>query len=156
MQKVSARISGRAFEFDAAQLEALSRDLEPEPIRTYVVTIGGRRFPPKQVLAAATGLDRGDFISTQARSILQRLGFPVARRQAAVPPTEQPGARRGQADLLRPHRGRWVAVAWDWSEVVAVADTPLEVVAAMRARGRSGTVLGVPLDPTVDIGGWAQ
>ena len=31
----------------------------PEPIREHFVVISGRRWPPKQVLALVTGLDRG-------------------------------------------------------------------------------------------------
>lgn len=157
MQKVlKAVIAGQTIELDPARVEAIARTLEPERIQTYVVTIGGRRFPPKQVLAAVSGLDRGDFISTQARSILQRLGFTVARQQEAATTEEESPARHSDAELLRPHRGRWVGVDWEWTTVLAAADTPLEVVAALRSRGLKGTVIGVPLDPTVDIGGWAS
>jgi len=40
--------------------------------------INGRRWPPKQVLALVTGLDRADFTTHQARRALTRLGFPAA------------------------------------------------------------------------------
>lgn len=155
-KELTAVVAGRSILLDAARVELVARTLEPERIQTYSVTIAGRRFPPKQILAAVTGLDRGDFISTQARSILQRLGFPVARRREVGMPPDEPPARHLRADLLRPHRGRWVAVDWGWTEVLVAADNPLEVVAALRARGVKGTVIGVPLDPTVDIGGWAS
>ncbi|MGQ0717262.1 MAG: hypothetical protein ACT4NP_08080 [Pseudonocardiales bacterium] len=42
--------------------------MDPEPIREHYVVIGWRRYPPKQGLAAVTGLDRGDFTTQQARS----------------------------------------------------------------------------------------
>ena len=51
----------------------------PEPIHEHYVVIYGRRWPPKQVLALVTGLDRADFTTHQARRALTRLGFPAAR-----------------------------------------------------------------------------
>ena len=58
-----------------------------------------RRFPPKQLVEALTGLDRADFNSHQARSLLVRLGFPVQRRRSAhsdaTPRLRTPRWRRG-------------------------------------------------------------
>ncbi|HMD25560.1 MAG TPA: hypothetical protein VKH61_15795, partial [Streptosporangiaceae bacterium] len=48
-------------------------------IHEHFVVINGRRWPPKQVLALVTGLDRADFTTHQARRALTRLGFPAAR-----------------------------------------------------------------------------
>lgn len=48
----------------------------PEPLRGHYVLVEGRRYPPKQVLSLATGLDRADFATHQARRTLKRLGFP--------------------------------------------------------------------------------
>src|SRR5215475_2754736 len=59
----------------------------PEPIHEHFVVINGRRWPPKQVLALVTGLDRADFTTHQARRALARLGFPAgraARRELAL------------------------------------------------------------------------
>lgn len=54
-------------------------DLDPEPVRTHAVEVQGRVFPVKQVFEAATGVDRGDFISTTARRHLKALGFKLFR-----------------------------------------------------------------------------
>ena len=67
-------------------------------------------FPPEQVLSCATGLDRADFTTHQARRILTRLGFVAARahRRGGVTGAgerQEPGGG-GQADSLRPYVGQ--------------------------------------------------
>lgn len=57
----TVQISGQRFELESRHItRTLSRAL-PEPIRDHYVVVGGRRFPPKQVIALVTGLDRADF-----------------------------------------------------------------------------------------------
>jgi len=80
-----ARVAGEDFELDAHQVERTLAGVDPEPIREHYVVVGARRYPPKQVMAMVTGLDRADFTTHQARSILRRLGFGVYRRQGAPP-----------------------------------------------------------------------
>ena len=46
----------------------------PELAREHYVVVGGQRFPPKQVVACATGLNRAEFTSRQAGRILEQLG----------------------------------------------------------------------------------
>jgi hypothetical protein len=90
--------------------------------------INGRRWPPKQVLALVTGLDRVDFTTHQARRALTRLGFPAARaarsrehQAGAVRQAAPPGPAAGEAsaqpralvEALRPFIGLWVAVRGD-------------------------------------------
>jgi hypothetical protein len=129
MAAKAVQISGQQFDLDPRRIvRAVSRAL-PEPVRDHYVVIEGRRYPPKQVIALATGLDRADFTTHQARRILRRLGFTAARRSArpalsaAAPkrPTTDPVER------LRPHIGEWVAVKGD--EVLVAADTPTAVLA---------------------------
>ena len=62
-------------------LRVAEREL-PGKITTYFVEVNGRRFPPKQLLRAATGT-RKPFNSANARSVLTRLGFRVE----AIPAT---------------------------------------------------------------------
>ncbi|MGH8906867.1 MAG: SCO5918 family protein [Egibacteraceae bacterium] len=81
---IVARVAGEDFELDASSVERALAAIDPEPIKEHYVVIGARRYPPKQVVAAATGLDRADFTTHQARSILRRLGFGVHRRHAAT------------------------------------------------------------------------
>lgn len=55
------------------------RGVDAEPVQTHSVLIDGTRYPVKQVLHQATGLDRLDFTSATARRILTKLGFEVSR-----------------------------------------------------------------------------
>lgn len=79
MASIDFQIAGQrmVLEYDAV-VAALS-SVDPEPARSHVVEVGGEIFPVKQVFSAATGLDRLDFTTNQARSVLKRLGFEVVR-----------------------------------------------------------------------------
>lgn len=129
MSQVQARIAQQEFAFDAEEIARMLRDVMPEPLGDHFVVVGGRRFPPKQVISLMTGLDRADFNTHQARRILSRLGFTAGRRSLITPMAspERPGPHRGrEADLLRPFAGRWVAQRG--LEVLVAADTPQAVL----------------------------
>src|SRR3984893_12855068 len=72
-------VSGRRYDLDPRGVQEALEDVLPEPIQEHFVVINGRRWPPKQVLALVTGLDRADFTTHQARRALTRLGFTAAR-----------------------------------------------------------------------------
>lgn len=125
----AVQISGQQFELDPRRVvRAVARAL-PEPVRDHYVVIEGRRYPPKQVIALATGLDRADFTTHQARRILRRLGFTAARRTTHPTPATSGTPKRPAADpveALRPHIGEWVAVKDD--DVLVAADNPAAVL----------------------------
>lgn len=165
MQKVqdsserTARIAGRHFRLSSAMVVDAVRGEAPEPLREHVVVVDGRRYPPKQVLARVTGLDRADFTTNQARAVLRRLGFTTARSgesARAAPDSAGNGltdAEQALASALRRHRGEWVALAGD--EVVTAASTPEQVLAWLTRHGvRADSLFRVPLDPAVDLGGF--
>jgi hypothetical protein len=119
--------------------------------------ISGRRWPPKQVLALVTGLDRADFTTHQARRALTRLGFTAARAasssghhrvaSAARPlrPAVSGTAERSEspAEALRPFIGLWVAVRGD--EVLVAAPSAKQVVACLaQHRQRAQSMFRVP------------
>ena len=144
----SATVAGHAITLDAGQVVALMASRNPEVIRTHYVIIDGRRFPPKQVLAAATGLDRADFTTHQARAFLKRLGFAVHRfvdgggglGAAASPLGPHGGA---EAAGLRRYAGLWVAQRG--LEVIFSAAEPSAVVDWLRTHGQAAdAVFGVP------------
>jgi hypothetical protein len=121
----------------------------PDPVREHYVVVGGRRFPPKQVISEVTGLDRADFTTHQARRVLKRLGFNAARvdrtgHDETPPGGDGPHGGR-QADALAPFVGKWVALG-DPTEVLVAADTPEEVVAwlARHERRAAHGMLRVP------------
>jgi hypothetical protein len=145
-------VAGRRFDLDREQVErALAGEL-PEPVRDHYVVVAGRRYPPKQALAAVTGLDRADFTTHQARRILTRLGFVAGRRsqtdhgrEAATTDSRGPHGGR-QAEALRPFVGKWVALGETPWEVLVAAATPQEVLAWLARHGRraSGGMFRVP------------
>lgn len=144
----TARVAGHDFELTRSSVEQSLAGVDPEPIQEHYAVVSGRRYPPKQVLAAATGLDRADFTTHQARAVLRRLGFGVYRRGVADAlhgPAEK-GSRTGaEAALLGPYRGRWVAQ--DGMEVLFDADGPEPVLRWLRRHGRSARVWLVPSSP---------
>jgi hypothetical protein len=171
-------VSGHRFGLDDRTVMRALTDALPEPIRDHFVVVGGRRWPPKQVIALATGLDRADFTPHQARRILMRLGFPAGRlretsgrrpvgpsstaraksRATPSPPTSQPGDEStteasGLAEVLRPFVGQWVALRG--AEVLVAAPAPRQVVAWLTEHGeRAESVFRVP-DSEQAVGGAA-
>lgn len=134
-------VAGQRFTLARELVErALVGEL-PEPVRDHYVVVCGRRYPPKQALAAVTGLDRADFTTHQARRILTRLGFVAGRRSrdakegGALPDGAGPRGGR-QAEALRPYVGKWVALASP-TEVLVAADAPQEVLAWLARHGRT-------------------
>lgn len=142
------KISGHEFDLRAADIADAVRHADPEPIREHYVVVDGRRYPPKQVLAAVTGLDRADFTTHQARAVLRRLGFGVYRRGRA-PATGHDAAiatpAAAEAAALAPYAGRWVAQVGH--EVVFDSDSPDAVVRWLRRHGRHARVWRIPSSP---------
>lgn len=141
-------VSGHKYDLDTRKVEAALQGALPEPIREHFVVINGRRWPPKQVLAEVTGLDRADFTTHQARRALTRLGFPAGRavgHRAPNPETSRTAVRPSDAadthgraahlaEALRPFVGLWVAVGGD--DVLVAAPSPREVVAWLTQHGQ--------------------
>ena len=131
-------VAGHDFDLESGLVERLLERQLPDPIQEHYVIVSGRRFPPKQALACATGLDRADFTTHQARRVLMRLGFVAARvgrsqldaREAAQGDGDGgDGPHRGrQARALEPYVGQWVALAGP-TEVLVAADSPQEILA---------------------------
>lgn len=125
------RIAGATFALDRTTIVDCASDLLPDPLREHYVVVDGRRFPPKQVIACATGLDKADFTTHQARRVLRRLGFVASRVGRSVDEEdangEGPHGGR-QAAALAPHAGKWVALETP-TEVLVAADTPEQVLA---------------------------
>jgi hypothetical protein len=144
-------VAGREFVLDHHGGARKLAGQVPEPVREHYVVVEGKRFPLKQVMTLVTGLDRADFTSHQARRILSRLGFTVARRSS--PPSRRPRAisARGphggrEADALRPHMGKWIAQRG--LEVLVTADTPQDVLAWLERHDQhADTIFRVPVRP---------
>jgi hypothetical protein len=142
-------VSGHRFDLDPRGVEAALQGELPEPIQAHFVVINGRRWPPKQVLALVTGLDRADFTTHQARRALTRLGFPAGRTanlrgdrrvdSSPVAPgwstvSRIAGHPESLVEALRPFIGLWVAVRGD--EVLVAAPSAKEVVGWLARHGQ--------------------
>jgi hypothetical protein len=155
---LTVTVSGHRYELDPHGVQGALEGVLPEPIHEHYVVINGRRWPPKQVLALVTGLDRADFTTHQARRALTRLGFPAARaarsrehHASADQATGASGPASGRAttrpttlvEALRPFIGLWVAVRGD--EVLVAAPSPKDVVAWLAQHGqRAQSMFRVP------------
>jgi hypothetical protein len=141
---MTATIAGREYRFAAEDVQRVARRLDPEPIDVWFAMVDQRRFPPKQLVEALTGLDRADFNSHQARALLARLGFPVERRRRARSDVPLDGGPLGGAEAraLAAYVGRWVAQ--DGLEILYDADSPDEVARWLRRHGRRARVWRVP------------
>jgi hypothetical protein len=144
-------VAGHQFELEAEGVERRVQGLLPDPIQEHYVVVEGRRFPPKQVLACVTGLDRADFTTHQARRVLRRLGFVAARvrhDQTQASDTSTNGDSP-QSAALRPHVGKWVALASP-TEVLVAAESPQQVLAWLAQHDRRAEygMFRVPADAT--------
>ena len=77
--KIAFKINGQSFTLSPAEVVRAVRNVDPEPLREHAVSVEGRLYPAKQPFALATGLDRLDFTTNQARRQLLRLGFALSR-----------------------------------------------------------------------------
>jgi hypothetical protein len=126
------QVAHQLVELDRDAVEEALDGVLPEPIQEHYVVIRGRRYPPKQVITRATGLDRADFTTHQARRILVRLGFTAARAAndagADIEPDPELPHEGRQAAALAPYAGQWVALRTP-TDVLVAADSPEEVLA---------------------------
>lgn len=162
---VRVQIAGHVFELHQADVSRLVGHTEPAEIRDHFVEIAGRRYPVKQALAVATGLDLSDFTSQHARSALRRLGLPVGRLStgsktsaassdgtraagsASDPPRTSAASDSGDlAAALRGYRNRWVAL--QRNRVLTDQDSFWDVVSWLRRNDlEADAVFLVPDDP---------
>jgi hypothetical protein len=123
-------VAGQRFELEHDEVVRTYAQMLPDPIQEHYVVVSGRRFPPKQLLARLTGLDRADFTTHQARRVLRRLGFVAARVGRADETVRVAGdgpLGGAQAAALAPYIGKWVALESP-TRVLVAADTPQEVL----------------------------
>lgn len=68
---------GRRMQLTREMLQRAARRATPDPITKYVVSVAGKSFPPKQLIAEALGVGRQDFDARQACHWLRQLDYPV-------------------------------------------------------------------------------
>jgi hypothetical protein len=171
---IHAQVAGHSFTLRQRDVQRAIGRVEPGEIRDHFVQVGDRRYPVKQALAIATGLDPSDFTSQHARSVLRRLGLQLGRLSAhpgtrtaaqartsvpeerGAPPTMRASYRpRERAEALRPYENRWVAVQRD--HVLTDGDSFSEVLAWLRQNNtKADAVFLVPANPEELLTGLAN
>jgi hypothetical protein len=178
MQTTSRRVvtvAGQRFEWGREEVELRVRNVLPEAIASHYVVVGGRRYPPKQVIGELTGIDRADFTTHQARRILMGLGFVAGRqprqalieeagvREDYVDPSLASPVRRGSdgvaivtrpdVEALQPFVGQWVATR---GAQILFSDASPNVVVGWLAsnRQRADSMFRVPATD-FEVGGAA-
>ncbi len=76
---------GDRTQLDAAVVRSALCGHVPESVRTHWVDVDGVRWPPRQVVALATGLDRRRLTSRTAHRTLRQLGFETSEGAASGP-----------------------------------------------------------------------
>jgi len=95
-------LNGVSHALQPDDIRSALRPARPEPVREHWVDVDGVHWPPKQVFALATRIDRSEFTSHLALRHLQRLGFRtsdwsgsrVERPTEAAPQAAAPVERR--------------------------------------------------------------
>jgi len=76
VRETTITIKGIPYKITDEDVRQAARNSSPEKIRDYYIEVEGECFPPKQLIRLVTKtLD--SFGSMNARSALQRIGFPV-------------------------------------------------------------------------------
>lgn len=112
-------LASRSFDLTADLVRRKLTDRVPESIKEYWVEIDGVRWPVKQVMALATGLDRRAFQSQNSRRLLERLGFSVSQGGSVISAnarSAKPRANRAafDAEALDVLESVDVRVTFDW------------------------------------------
>lgn len=82
-EEMEFNLRGQKYRLSRGAVERRLKGIEPRPIGKYAVNIGGRVYPPKQVLERALELPLLGFTTVDAQRILSKLGFEVFRHPSA-------------------------------------------------------------------------
>ena len=74
---ITFTLRGKTFEKHKDDFVKATRRLEPRRIKKYSTVVGGKRYPIRQVLAAATKLPAIAITSQDAYRVLEKFGFTV-------------------------------------------------------------------------------
>jgi uncharacterized protein DUF6884/GIY-YIG catalytic domain-containing protein len=97
-------LNGTRYTLDAETVRTAVRGCTPDEVREHWVDVDGVPWPPKQVFAVATGLDRSKFTSHTALRQLQRLGFPTSDWGSSSRGTTGPAQRTPAVASVAPAR----------------------------------------------------
>lgn len=84
----TVRVNGVDYDIDSEKILRLAARLEPKGIDKYWVKLQGRRFPPKQIVAALLNIPLVDFTSMDAGRVLGAVGIDVHSADEKPEPTK--------------------------------------------------------------------
>lgn len=79
------KLRGKTYRLSKADVERAAAKVEPRSTEKYSVTVGGRPYPPKQLIEISLHLAPMAFTTMDAQRILNRLGFEVLSSERAAP-----------------------------------------------------------------------
>lgn len=77
----SVTFRGETYHITRENILSVAERESPRRVNSYFVELNGKRYPPKQLVRAATGTTKF-FDSAAAVRVLQVLGFSVSRETA--------------------------------------------------------------------------
>ncbi len=77
MAKGPFRLAGLQYTLERAEVEERLQHVEPKAIDTYYVSVNGKNYPPKQVMAVALNKPLASFTTMEAIRVLKNLGFEL-------------------------------------------------------------------------------
>lgn len=77
-------VGGVQFDLSREDVEKKLKAVLPEPVRELFIEVNDNRFPIKQALSEATGLQRGMFTSHDAMRVFRKLGIPIGPDEATA------------------------------------------------------------------------
>ncbi|MGB6687493.1 MAG: DUF5677 domain-containing protein [Terracidiphilus sp.] len=77
-------VGGVQFDLSREDVEKKLQSVVPEPVRELFVEVNENRFPIKQALAEAAGLQRGMFTSHDAMRVFRKLSIPIGPDEATA------------------------------------------------------------------------
>jgi hypothetical protein len=75
--EIAFQLGGMRYRLTRRDVEDCMAGVAPKPTDKYYMIIGGRPYPPKQVLAEVLHLPSTSFTTAAASGILRRLGFEI-------------------------------------------------------------------------------
>jgi len=88
----SFKLRGKVYRLSKADVERAAAKVEPRATDKYAVVIGGRAYPPKQLIEQTLHLPPVAFTTLDAQRILARLGFEVVSSQKQLAADAAAGA----------------------------------------------------------------
>ncbi|HTR27403.1 MAG TPA: hypothetical protein VMI10_25765 [Terriglobales bacterium] len=96
------RLRGKIYRLSRTDVERAAAKAEPRPTEKYAVRMGGRSFPPKQLIELSLKLPPTSFTTLDASRILKKLGFEVFTPEQEIPSEGAPQHRhRAFVEALR-------------------------------------------------------